>query len=849
MWQQTKLLMIACLAGLPLVLVNSVWVATASELQQVQAQIPNLRLIQVTGVQLNPTTQGIEVVLETTAALNPETFVEENTLIADIPNAVLLLPEGEEFQATPAAGIASVSVTNLEGNFVRVAITGVNAPPTAEVTTAAQRLVLNVTPATLATEDEAIEIVVTATRTEEQVENVPRSVTVIEREEIQQQATVSRNLQDILGNLVPGFGPPTQGVNLFGQSFRGRAPQVLIDGVPIRSNLSTVQARDLRTIDPAAVERVEVVRGSSAIYGDGGTGGVINIITRQPSEEFTSTVELGVTAAAGGGDSFLLGESFGNYLEYGISGTEGNSNYLLSLSRNQNRGFFSAEGDRLPSIGVDETETLNVLGKFGVNFNDEQRLQVTFDHYDDRDNSNYISDPIVLDLPGTQTACALRQPDPDYIGRSEPRNLNTVLSLNYSHDNVFASRVQAQAYYRNNRYLSSGSDFRPFGDTNPGVSAQENEKEQFGTRLQIETPLSETLSLLWGADYADENVSIVIEGFDEAEFDSSGSRIFRKVDEFIWVPNYNFNSLGLFAQLQWNLNETWSFNGGLRYERFGLNVDDYTVLTFTEDPGQAIEGGNVNFDDVVFNLGAVYNVTNQISLFANFAQGFSAPDFGRLLRNPPDGFTSLEQDLDVTRPQQINNYELGIRGNWSNIQLSLAGFYSESDLGVTVTPSAGRLATVSREPQNIYGLEATLDWQPGAGWGLGSGLSWVEGEGENEDGKYIALNSGIIQPLKLTAYVEHETDFGWRNRLQALYVGDRDRAFEAGVDPVALGNYITLDLISSIPLAGGRLSLSVENLLNEQYVPAIWQYFAGFADTDNIPARGRTIRLGYSIEW
>jgi len=187
MWQQAKLLMIACLAGLPLTLVNSVWVATASELQQVQPQIPNSRLVQVTGVRLNLTTQGIEVVLETTAALNAATSVEENTLIADIPNAVVVLPEGEEFQATdPAAGIASVSVTNLEGNFVRVAITGVDAPPTADVTTAAQGLVLNVTPATVATEDEAIEIVVTATRTEEQVENVPRSVTVIEREEIQQ---------------------------------------------------------------------------------------------------------------------------------------------------------------------------------------------------------------------------------------------------------------------------------------------------------------------------------------------------------------------------------------------------------------------------------------------------------------------------------------------------------------------------------------------------------------------------------------------------------------------------------------------------------------------------------------
>lgn len=339
MWQQAKLLMIACLAGLPLALVDSVWVetrvATASELQEVQSQSPPPQsLIQVTGVRLNPTTQGIEVVLETTAALNPAISVEENTLFADIPNAVLVLPEGEEFQTTdPTEGIALVSVTNLEGNLVRVAITGVDAPPTADVRTEAQGLVLSITPTTVATEDEAIQVVVTATRTEEQVQDVPRSVTVIEREEIQQQATFSRNLQDILGNLVPGFGPPTQNFLLnAGQTLRGRFPQVLIDGVPVISNNFSSQARDLRSIDPSAIERIEIVRGPTALYGNGGTGGVINIITRRPSEaRLTSTLEFGVNAFGTGNGVTLPGDGFGNLLQYGFSGTERDIDFTFSI--------------------------------------------------------------------------------------------------------------------------------------------------------------------------------------------------------------------------------------------------------------------------------------------------------------------------------------------------------------------------------------------------------------------------------------------------------------------------------------------------------------------------------------
>ncbi len=65
-------------------------------------------VVQVTGIQLNPTTDGIEVVLETAEGevVTPSTEVVGNALIAEIPNAVLALPEGEAFeQFNPAPGI------------------------------------------------------------------------------------------------------------------------------------------------------------------------------------------------------------------------------------------------------------------------------------------------------------------------------------------------------------------------------------------------------------------------------------------------------------------------------------------------------------------------------------------------------------------------------------------------------------------------------------------------------------------------------------------------------------------------------------------------------------------------
>lgn len=122
--------------------------------------IAQASVIQVTEVRLNPTDAGIEVILTTpNGQLRiPATSVLGNALIVDIPNAVLSLPDKDEFLATePAVGIALVSVNNLS-NRVRVAITGTEAPPTAEVRTEAQGLVLSVAPG--ADEDE-IQVLVT----------------------------------------------------------------------------------------------------------------------------------------------------------------------------------------------------------------------------------------------------------------------------------------------------------------------------------------------------------------------------------------------------------------------------------------------------------------------------------------------------------------------------------------------------------------------------------------------------------------------------------------------------------------------------------------------------------------
>ncbi|NEO27076.1 MAG: TonB-dependent receptor, partial [Kamptonema sp. SIO4C4] len=332
-------------------------------------------------------------------------------------------------------------------------------------------------------------------------------------------------------------------------------------------------------------------------------------------------------------------------------------------------------------------------------------------------------------------------------------------------------------------------------------------------------------------------------------FEASGGQEFRAIDEQFFSPPYDVNSLGLFGQLRWEAQDWLLVTGGLRYEQIELAVNDYSPL---DVPALGtIEGGNITLDDLVFNLGTVVDLTDNLSGFANFSQGFSAPDFGRLLRFPPQGFVGVERSIDITEPVVIDSYELGVTGEWETVQFSLAGFYTYSELGENVRQSdAGPFLVLERSPTRTYGLEAALDYQPSEDWGVGTTLSWVEGgsnpETDNLD-EFVALSSREIQPLKVSAYVENQTLPNWQNRLQLLLVGGRDRALEEGIDTRAIDSYVTLDWISSLNLGQGVLTLGVQNLLNNQFFPVDSQLQR--RNSANAAALGRTVRLEYRVRW
>jgi outer membrane receptor protein involved in Fe transport len=131
--------------------------------------------------------------------------------------------------------------------------------------------------------------VVTATRIEERIKNIPRNVTVITSEDIEQ--APSSNIVDLLAreagiNPRNFFGHDKQaGIDMrgMGDTFVSNVI-VMVDGVKL--NPPDMAGPDLSSIPLDQIERIEIVRGAgSVLYGDGAVGGVINIITKKGEKE------------------------------------------------------------------------------------------------------------------------------------------------------------------------------------------------------------------------------------------------------------------------------------------------------------------------------------------------------------------------------------------------------------------------------------------------------------------------------------------------------------------------------------------------------------------------------------
>ncbi len=178
--------------------------------------------------------------------------------------------------------------------------------------------------------------VVTATRTVQDIEDVPIAIDVISEEEIQYSG--STNLKDILLEQAGISLSPNEGNAIQVQGFESDYTLILIDGQPLVGRVRG--AMDISRINTSNIQQIEIVKGpSSALWGSDALAGVINIITKKPDEAISGNAftQYGSRASYNGGAniSFTKNKLTGN-AGFVIDGSEGFDLDEDEFGQNQN---------------------------------------------------------------------------------------------------------------------------------------------------------------------------------------------------------------------------------------------------------------------------------------------------------------------------------------------------------------------------------------------------------------------------------------------------------------------------------------------------------------------------------
>jgi iron complex outermembrane receptor protein len=670
-------------------------------------------------------------------------------------------------------------------------------------------------------------IEVTGSRTSVVPEESSVSVTIITREELTKQLAASPDVGAALAKLVPGLSSSTGTISNFAQQLRGRNFTILIDGVPLSTPLRNVQ-RSLRSIDPNLIERVEVIRGATAAYGDGAIGGLINFITRRVRN---SDLDAGAEAGA----RFQprdASDSLGGRLAVDAGADRRGFDWLASASFEKTQGEFDAHGDRIPPDpqvqgGLADSDIYDVFGRVGYRIDPRQRIDLTASYYQNLQDTDYIT---LNGDPGRRLTRAV----PGRLSplEEEPGNKSSTVNLRYRNTDIlgssFAAQLFTQSFWTRFHWFNY-APLRPAGAIHPDQSVLESTK--LGARLDIETPfkVAQSSRVRWGLDYLEDK---------SVQYMESG---------LIWVPEMNQKAIGAFAQLESYLTEGLIFRAGVRRDKIDIEVNDFTSIT----TGVSATGATLNYNATTGNVGLVWDVTQNHSLYGGYSQGFSLADLGNILRNwAQPTLAGLTPDA-----QKVDSYEIGWRGNWNNVKATLALFRSTSDLGATFIVVNSNTILV-RSPERIKGAEATIDARLSPTWNAGATFTYTEGEFDpTNTGTYIPLTGDRIGPTKVTFYAENQTTAAWFNRLQVYSLADRKKFGEgrtaAGAPIFAQGpvkGFTTADLISTYQIGRKhKLSVSIENLFNKQYLP-VYAQASNRVDSYSA-APGTTVTIKYSIRF
>lgn len=451
------------------------------------------------------------------------------------------------------------------------------------------------------------EVVVTASRYEEEVESVPANISVITEDDI-----AGSTARDVPGILDREVGLHVYDITGNGRTYRvdrsgfGETAAlntlVLVDGR--RLNNPDLAGADWKLIPLDRVARIEIVRGSrgSVLYGDNATDSVINIITRQGVDGLEFGAELG-------GGTYNTKDSSAY-----VTGANGGLSYALSGSYYESDGYRDNSDTKQGDIG------LNLDYVFG----DRAKVRLSAGYHQDDTG-----------LPGALRSSEL-EAGADRRDSTHP--------LDFTDTDDYYLQLDPEIFFFQNSYFKAPLSYRKrnqdfFASFVGGEFSGDTGIDYVTAAPQfvVQEPISgfdNTLTL--GLDYyhADEDIR------NESLFFG-----FQDVGKFdLKKKNY-----GVFIHDEFYPMDGLALSAGYRWDRV-----DYEF-----SPAASGTRDDADYEENLFTAGVNYRFLGRSYVYLSYADGFRYPVLDELF-----SFFTNTIDLDLA-PQTSDNYEIGVR-HWFN---------------------------------------------------------------------------------------------------------------------------------------------------------------------------------------
>lgn len=800
-------------------------------------------VVQVRGVRLNPTANGLEVILKTTSGTSPQinTSSDNQTLLIDLSNAQLNLSEGQEFRAdNPVQGITSVTVTPLSSNSIRVRVTGTQALPQASVVPTPEELVLSVstpqattppaptpvpgvpvplqtpqqnptqpstpTPATQTPQsEEEIEIVATgerqtgyrvpdattATRTDTPLRDIPQSVQVIPQRVLEDQQVIrlEEALQNVSSVTFSGASEG-QGLNISIRGFNN-AP-ILQDGFRQYGLFGSQTVPDI-----ANLERIEVLKGpASILFGEIQPGGVINAVTKRPLANPFYEAEFQV----GNRNLFQPRLDFSGPLT-----EDGKFLYRLNALYEQNDSFRGFEQD-IQRVLVAPVVTWKI--------SDRTDLTVLLEYSNNEQPADFGRVALgerVLDTPRSRITG-----EPDDFTKTERYNVGYDLEHRFSNNWTLRNSFR---YLKRN--LTQEFAFPLSFDETTGIvtryySGADIDIEQYSLQTNIVGKFatgSVKHTLLFGVDLnrtndteqqgLDFSTPLSLNIFDPVY--GVTPRPNRKDLATLFDNTTDTDRLGVYVQDQITLTDNLKLLAGLRYDTVTQNI--------TTSPGffNPVASDTSNTDDAFTpRVGIVYQPIKELSLYGSYSRSFT-----------PNTGTSADGSL--LKPERGEGFEVGVKTDLlrSRLSATLAYFDITKQNVATADPNLP-FSSVATGEQQSRGVELDVTGQILPGWNIIAAYAYTDAEVTKDNTIPIGNRLAGIPKHSASLWTTYELQSG---DLRGLgigigfnYMGEREGDLE---NSFKVGSYFLTDAAVFYRRNNWRVGLNFKNIFDIDYTPGV----------------------------